>query len=95
MITRYKVAVMTIITSASIAIGAVVGHASPIMDTHGQTTSNRAASARTTRPTGTIDMPNLTSPMISEDRYVNGEWIGHPAPLGLPHASGQCDPCIP
>lgn len=95
MITRHKVAIVAIVTSTSIAMGAVTTFIGDTMAAHAQPTANHPAQSRTTRHNGISDMPNLTAPMVSEDRYVNGEWIGHPAPSGLPHASGQCDPCIP
>jgi len=90
MITRHKVAAMAIIVSTSITIGAVVGHTDSPMAVHAQPTTPHVTQHHTTR---TIDMPNLVAPFVSEDRYVNGEWIGHVTPSGLPHASGTCIAC--
>lgn len=92
---RPTIIAATALTIASITIGAIAGMwSNPTTNP----TTGRASAHMTVKPDvrgkyAYNAMPNLTMPFLSEDRYVDGAWIGNPMPTNLPHTSGTCIDC--
>jgi len=90
---RFILGVATTLTATSIAIGALTSY---MQGTPEYTASPKSVHALSqgAKPhqDGFTAEPNMTTPFLSEDRYVNGEWTGPVTPSFLPHASGEFDP---
>lgn len=93
--------IKTLIVVGAVGVSVVVGAVTSFMTTettyamHGGITRAREEQV-VPRSDGTydyMDIPNLEWPLLSEDRYVDGEWTGPVTPFKLPNASGECDPC--
>jgi hypothetical protein len=93
--------IKSLIVVGAVGVSVVVGAVTSFMTTettyamHGGIHHAREEQVAA-RPDGTfdyMDIPNIDWPMLTEDRYTNGEWTGPVVPFELPHASGECDPC--